>query len=217
MSSRLEQLARVAAERGQLARDISTCQSCALSQPNNHVLFTGPAPSPFMLIGDQPGAYEAKSSRAWSGSIQTWLAEMFKQCGLPSPGRWFATNAIMCHPFETKVETEHLVSCAPLLRRQVALCDPRWIVTMGGMALRSTGARATLGSIHGHPFLMSAGAFKDRWILPTYSPFAAHHSEKLGPAIAADLAILRDLLSGKGDIESLSLIVGRGGKLLPRV
>lgn len=218
MSSRVEQLAQVASERGHLMRQIYECGACELSQSSKPTVFTGPAPAPYMLLGEMPGAYEAKSGRAWSGSIQDWLVETFKQAGLPSPNEWFLTNAFMCHSSDrdSALMSAAVTACSPLLRRQVALCDPQWVLVMGGMALRTTGTKATLGSIHGHPFLVPAGPFKDRWIFPTYSPFATSHAEKLGPVIAADLTILRDLIRGTQNPETLSLIVGRGGKLLPR-
>lgn len=96
----------------------------------------GPLDSPFMVVGEAPGAEEERRGRPFVGPSGQLLQELFKGAGVP----WaycYVTNAVSWrppgnrtpYPFEVQASHERIAA-------EVALIDPVVIVAAGAVAWR---------------------------------------------------------------------------------
>lgn len=120
---------------------------------------------PIMLIGQAPGLTEYETGKPFQGPAGQGIRAVFAECGIASDQfpRLVTTSAVVkCFPgskvvanrrgpgFRREDETpsnKMISNCRPLLEQQIALCDPKIIVLLGGLPLkaflRMSGAAST--------------------------------------------------------------------------
>jgi DNA polymerase len=150
-----------------------------------------------LLLGEAPGAIEDEQGRPFVGRSGRLLDELLAEAGLERPDV-FITNVVKARPPKNRdprpAEVAHHM---PWLERQIALIQPRLVITLGRHALAHFAPRAKITLVHGQLIC-------DRWpaLFPWYHPAAALRSRGVRDALFADAralpTVLAEVRSGGG-------------------
>ena len=121
-----------------LRRMVAVCTRCPLHRGRTRTVFgTGPQPSPFMVIGEGPGAQEDARGEPFVGRAGRLLDAMLFALGVPREEVYIA-NIVKCRPPNNRdPHPEEVASCADWLRRQIELVRPRAILAVGRVAAQN--------------------------------------------------------------------------------
>ncbi|QXM24749.1 uracil-DNA glycosylase [Elioraea tepida] len=186
-----ERLAAAAADLESLRRAIAEFGGLALRETATNLVFADGNPAaPVMLIGEAPGAEEDRAGKPFVGASGRLLDRMMASIGLDRHGTgwgsFYVTNIITWRPPGNRNPTDGEVALSlPFLRRHVVLVQPKLLLLLGAVAVRSlTGAREGITRLRGrwltlefdglgsvpalatlHPayLLRNPGAKKDAW------------------------------------------------------
>lgn len=131
-----------------LAEAAHACRGCELWAPATQVVFSdGPADSPLVLVGEQPGDKEDQEGEPFVGPAGRVLRDALAAAGV-EPGTAYVTNAVKHFRFEERgrrrihktPDVAHVRACLPWLQAELAVVRPRVVVALG-----ATAARAVLG------------------------------------------------------------------------
>lgn len=147
-----------------------------------------------LLVGEGPGADEDRLGVPFvgrSGQLLTRLVE--EEVGVRRD-RCYTTNVVKCRPPGNRDPRPHEAdACSPWLDGQLALIDPKVIVTFGNVATRRllrTKEGITVLRGRTHPWRGVA-------LVPTFHPAAAlRGGPKVVAAMREDLALARLVLDG---------------------
>jgi uracil-DNA glycosylase family 4 len=143
------------------------CTQCRLAGTRTNVVFgVGNPNADLMFIGEAPGRDEDLQGEPFVGRAGQLLTDIVKAMKLTRDDVYIA-NVIKCRPPENRnPEPDELDACRPFLRRQVALIQPKVIVTLGRFALQSLTEKA-----------YGITAVRGQWleydgvkVMPTYHP-----------------------------------------------
>ncbi len=170
----------------QLARTIHDCTRCPLHQARTRAVpGEGPASADIMLIGEGPGFHEDKQARPFVGTSGKFLEELLNGIGYQRKDVFIA-NVVKCRPPNNRdPQPEELSACQEYLDRQIAVVNPKVIVTLGRYSMYRYFPGASISKIHGQPKRVGT-----RLIVPMFHPAAALHQPKWRPLIIADFAKL---------------------------
>lgn len=106
--------------------------------------------APFMLIGEAPDADEDRSGTLFAGEAGALLEKMLRSAGLER-GEISMAPALPWRPPGGRTPSDaEMQACHPLLLRTIALCRPRFLVTMGVTPLKMLlGPDAAVGRLRG--------------------------------------------------------------------
>jgi len=118
-----------------LAAAVADCRACRLSQRRTHTVFgVGDLKAALMLIGEGPGQEEDRQGEPFVGRAGQLLDRMLAAIGLARQQVYIA-NIVKCRPPNNRnPEADEAAACAAYLARQIALVQPRLIVSLGGVA-----------------------------------------------------------------------------------
>lgn len=143
----------------ELQQAVATCQDCAMCQGRRAPVLAAPGealPCDWMVVGEPPDEMQERLGQPFAGESGQLLDKMLRAVGaqrfpsttaaLGAPGteaqssaagRAYLTNVLKCRPARVRapVATE-LAACAAYLRREIALVQPKVIVTMGRFAMQ---------------------------------------------------------------------------------
>lgn len=196
--------------RRDLAEDMRACRRCAARFQPHPVTFIGSTPNVFMILDGSPYWGDIRSRRPFSSEMGQAFAAMLPDVGLPPLERWFLAHAASCPNPDAQAFTD----CKALMKRQIALCNPRFVLTLGATALAAVqwcGEKMT--KIHGRPFRAEGGPFIDRLILPTFHPSAGTRDPKILTEVRADLSTFSSVIFGRIDLADVEVRIGRRGKI----
>ncbi|MFZ5912441.1 MAG: uracil-DNA glycosylase family protein [Chloroflexota bacterium] len=170
----------------QIAHEVSVCINCILHRTRKKsVPGEGPASSEIMLIGEGPGFYENEQGRPFVGAAGQFLEQLLEQAGLKRSDVWIG-NVVKCRPPGNRDPLpEELAACDVYLERQIAVIDPKIIITLGRFSMNKFLPDAKISAVHGQ--MRRVG---NRFVIPMYHPAAALHQPKWRPQIMADFGIL---------------------------
>ena len=174
-----------------LYEEIADCPNCALARTRSQTVpGTGPAPADVMCIGEAPGAREDEVGQPFVGPAGRLLDELLVAAGL-SRERVYIANVVKCRPPGNRdPQPEEIAACRAFLDRQIALVDPKVIVTLGRFSMAAWFPGESIGRIHGR-----ARGVDGRLVVPMYHPAAALHRGDLRPVLLADFQRLPDLIA----------------------
>lgn len=180
-----EELQKVAAE-------VRVCQLCSLAAGRTHAVpGEGPANAELMLIGEGPGQNEDKQGRPFVGASGHFLTTLIAAAGYKRE-EVFIANVVKCRPPQNRDPLpEEIGACAQYLDRQIALINPKVIVTLGRFSMARYFPGAKISAIHGQ-----AKVIDGRTIVPMFHPAAALHQAALRPTLEADFARLKQIIAG---------------------
>jgi uracil-DNA glycosylase family 4 len=145
----------------ELRQSVAGCSACALCQGRKQaVLGVGDAAADWLFIGEGPGAEEDTRGEPFVGPAGKLLDAMLAAIALRRGEDVYIANAVKCRPPNNRTpEAAEMAACAPYLRRQIALLQPRLIVLLGRAAAHAVlGNVGPLGSLRGQSFEYPAPA-----------------------------------------------------------
>ena len=174
----------------ELYEEISDCPNCELARWRTQTVpGSGPVSAEIMLIGEAPGAREDEQGLPFIGPSGKFLDELLASVNLSRETVYIA-NVVKCRPPDNRdPHPAEIAACQPFLDRQIALIDPKLIVTLGRFSMARWFAGTTISRVHGQPKQVDG-----RYVIPMYHPAAALHRGSLRAEIMADFAQLPELL-----------------------
>ena len=105
---------------------------CALRKTATQLVFSDGAPgAAVMIVGEAPGGDEDRIGRPFVGRAGQLLDRMLAAIGLDRTKVYIA-NVVPWRPPGNRTPTpQETAICLPFIRRQIELCAPRILVTMG--------------------------------------------------------------------------------------
>jgi uracil-DNA glycosylase family 4 len=159
----------------ELRQSVAGCSACALCQGRKQaVLGVGDASADWLFVGEGPGAEEDARGEPFVGPAGKLLDAMLAAIDLRRGEDVYIANAVKCRPPNNRTpEVAEISACAPYLKRQIALLQPRLIVLLGRAAAHAVlGNVGPLGALRGKPFEYPASECNGRRIpvVVTYHP-----------------------------------------------
>ncbi|MEF8770758.1 MAG: uracil-DNA glycosylase [Candidatus Accumulibacter phosphatis] len=159
----------------QLQHSVAACRACALCQQRRQaVLGVGDVAADWLFIGEGPGAEEDARGEPFVGPAGKLLDAMLAAIDLQRGEDVYIANAVKCRPPNNRTpEAAEIATCAPYLRRQIALIQPRLIVLLGRAAAHALlGELGSLASLRGKTFAYPApqGGGSTIPVVVTYHP-----------------------------------------------
>jgi DNA polymerase len=173
-----------------IAEEVSTCQKCTLYHSRKlSVPGEGPSNAEIMFIGEGPGFHENEQGRPFVGAAGNLLNELLAQAGLKRSEVWIG-NVVKCRPPGNRDPLpEELAACNSYLQRQIAVIDPKIIITLGRISMGKYLPGSKISAIHGQ--MQRVGG---RFVIAMFHPAAALHQAALKPALLKDFSQLPKLL-----------------------
>ena len=167
---RAEQIADYGWE--QLRESIGECRACGLCAERKQVVpGVGDEHAGWLFIGEGPGAEEDLRGEPFVGPAGKLLDSMLAAIDLDRHEGVYITNAVKCRPPGNRTpEAVEMSACAPYLKRQIALIQPRLIVLLGRVAVHAVlGEEGSLASLRGKALAYRDGE-RTIPVLVTYHP-----------------------------------------------
>lgn len=164
------------------------CERCELCRTRTNLVFgVGREDAEVLFIGEGPGEQEDLQGEPFVGPAGKLLDDMLRMIDLDR-SRVYIANMVKCRPPHNRDPLpEEQQACAPWLRRQIALIDPKVVVCLGriaAMGLMDPEFRITRQ--HGQWFDIDGR----RW-MAIYHPSALLRDPSKRPEAFMDLRTLR--------------------------
>ena len=158
-----------------LSAEIRACRLCPLGSVRTHaVVYRGSASPRVVFVGEAPGAAEDRLGVPFVGRSGRRLDAAIERVGLRS-GDFGVLNVLKCRPPGNRFDRSAARTCRPYLDRQLALLNPRALVSLGASALRSLDPAA--------PAVLEVAGRPRPWgtiaLFPLVHPAAALRSRRL--------------------------------------
>lgn len=166
----------------ELEGQVRTCQLCRLAKTRTKAVpGEGDVRAEVMFIGEGPGYHEDKQGRPFVGAAGQFLNELLGIAGLSRESVYIA-NVVKCRPPQNRDPMpDEIAACAPYLARQMALINPRIIVTLGRYSMAQFFPGERISQIHG-----TARMVDGRMCVAMYHPAAGLHQASLADVIRSD-------------------------------
>jgi uracil-DNA glycosylase len=164
-----------------LQAEMRACRKCleAGFEITPGAVFSGPAPSLLMLVGQAPGVTEAQAKRPFNASAGRRLFGWLAEAGLEEASfraKYYMTAVTKCYPGkhpqgkgDRRPSKEEQQLCRPFLERELALVQPRLLLAVGSLAIETLlGQRLSLEQAVGCLFEVDG-----RRVLPLPHPSGA--------------------------------------------
>ncbi|HDQ71022.1 MAG TPA: uracil-DNA glycosylase [Chloroflexi bacterium] len=174
-----------------LATEIARCTKCLLHQGRTRTVpGEGRDDADVMFVGEAPGFYEDQQGRPFVGAAGKFLDELLDSIGLKR-GDVFIANVIKCRPPGNRDPLpEEIAACKPYLDRQIALIQPKIIVTLGRFSMARAFPKARISQIHGQPRKVDGIIY-----YPMYHPAAALHQPSLRQTVVDDMRRIPQIIA----------------------
>ena len=150
-----------------LQKEFDDCQMCGLCSARTHVVFgSGNPQAQLMFVGEAPGFDEDKQGLPFVGAAGQLLTKIIEAMKFKREEVYIA-NCLKCRPPQNRNPLpSEIVTCKPILMRQIEIIRPRVICALGKFA-----AQTLLESQD--PITRLRGKFYD-WngakLMPTFHP-----------------------------------------------
>ena len=161
-----------------LAEGIRRCTACPLWDGRT-LAVPGEGSGKVMFIGDVPGVEENRVGHPFIGPSEDLFNKMLELVGL-NREKCFLTNVCKCHPTHSRKPTvKELKTCKEeWLDSQISALDPKIIILMGELALKSI--------FNGGDISKLRGKVIDKKYFITHSPSEALKSDKIKKEMKKD-------------------------------
>lgn len=121
-----------------IEEQIRKCKACPLHKTRlNTVPGVGSIKSPIMFVGEGPGADEDEQGVPFVGRAGQLLTKILSAVELKREDLYI-TNVVKCRPPENRnPKEEEMKACSNFLYSQIALINPKIIVTVGSVATKA--------------------------------------------------------------------------------
>jgi len=174
-----------------IAAEVRACSLCPLSKSRTQAVpGEGPATAEIMFIGEGPGFHEDRTGRPFVGAAGQFLEELLALAGLKRE-EVFITNIVKCRPPGNRDPLpQEIAACKPYLDRQIALIEPKVIVTLGRYSMARYLPAAKISATHGQ-----AKRVGGQWVVAMYHPAAALHQPALKRELEEDFRKLPQIIA----------------------
>lgn len=173
-----------------LKNQVESCQKCKFWKTRKNPVFgEGPETAQIMLIGLGPGYHEDREGRPFIGAAGKFLNELLTLAELKRE-QIYITNIMKCYLPTNKATDDEIKTCTPYLDRQIEIIKPKRLLLLGNVATKYLFTKfrlplASMGQLHGNPFLISTLFFQIE-IIPMYHPAAALRNPGLKDVVKND-------------------------------
>ncbi len=184
----------------ELASTIKDCQKCELyNTRTKSVPGEGSYSSPVMFVGEAPGRDEDLQGRPFVGRAGQLLSKILQSVDIKREDI-FITNIVKCRPPDNRdPKEEEMETCLPYLESQIALINPRIIVTLGSVPTKYLLNREeSITRIRGQ-WLLWTGGIK---IFPMFHPSYLLRYNQATPG-SPKVLTWRDIKELKRELDSL--------------
>jgi len=154
----------------ELAREASGCTSCSLAATRTQVVFSrGDPAADLVFVGEAPGRDEDLQGEPFVGKSGQLLDRLVREeIGLERD-RFYVMNTIKCRPPGNRdPRPEEISACSGWFDRQLALLQPKVVVTLGNFATRVLlDTKEGITKLRGRSYPYRGGV-----LIPTYHPAA---------------------------------------------
>ncbi|BBL35289.1 hypothetical protein Nstercoris_01551 [Nitrosomonas stercoris] len=136
----------------QLEQMVSVCTACQLCQTRRKTVFgVGDKQADWLFIGEGPGAREDTLGEPFVGQAGKLLDSMLQALKLGRNQNVYIANIVKCRPPNNRNPQDiEAQQCRPYLLRQIALIQPKLIVTLGKVAAQNLlGSGDSIASLRG--------------------------------------------------------------------
>jgi DNA polymerase len=135
---------------GLIDTEVRNCRLCRLCETRtNGVPGEGNPHAEIMFIGEGPGFHEDQQGRPFVGAAGNLLVEMLGVIGLRREDV-FITNVVRCRPPGNRDPLpEELAACDAYSQRQIALLQPKLLVTLGRYSMARFFGTGAMRDLHG--------------------------------------------------------------------
>jgi len=121
-----------------LRNEVAACEACALAQTRTQTVFgAGPDQADWLFIGEAPGQQEDRQGQPFVGRAGGLLTQMVNALAL-SREQVYVANMLKCHPPDNRDPLPgELFACAPFLRKQIELIQPKVLVALGQISAQA--------------------------------------------------------------------------------
>ena len=174
-----------------VASEVRVCPKCPLAATRTKAVpGEGPHNAEVLLIGEGPGYHEDKQGRPFIGASGQFLTELLAHAGYKRE-EVFITNVVKCRPPGNRdPQPNEIAACSEYLQRQIALINPKVIVTLGRFSMAQYFPGAKISAIHGQAKMVDGRA-----IVAMFHPAAALHQPALRDAITEDFRKLKQIIA----------------------
>lgn len=159
-----------------LRERVVSCTDCALCETRTNAVFgVGDPQADWLFVGEGPGMNEDEQGEPFVGQAGRLLDNMLLALGLQRGVGVFIANVVKCRPPGNRDPLpDEVAACAPYLRRQIALIQPKVIVALGRFAaqtlVNSDAKISTLrGTVHRYEGLPVIVTYHPAYLLRTLS------------------------------------------------
>ena len=174
-----------------LEREVRACTLCSLANGRTQAVpGEGALNALVMFVGEGPGFEEDRQGRPFVGRSGRLLTESLKKIGVERTDVYI-TNVVKCRPPNNRDPLpDEVAACAPYLDRQIALVNPRIIVTLGRISMNRWFPNGAITKIHGQVRNIGRG----RVAMPMFHPAAALRNPQWLADFERDMATLPPLM-----------------------
>lgn len=160
-------------ELAEISQKVSCCQNCPLfKKATRPVPGEGNADAEIMFIGEGPGFHEDQQGRPFVGQAGKLLDELLSLIKIKRE-EVFITNVVKHRPPENREPLpEEIDACRCYLDGQIAIIQPRIIVTLGRFSLTKFFPEGRISQFHGQARFIDF-LEKKYIIIPLFHPAAA--------------------------------------------
>jgi DNA polymerase len=133
-----------------IGADVRGCRLCKLCERRTEAVpGEGSPDAEIMFIGEGPGFHEDQQGRPFVGAAGGLLTEMLRGIGLKREDV-FITNVVRCRPPGNRDPLpDELNACDVYTQRQIAVLDPKLIVTLGRFSMARFVGTGPMRDLHG--------------------------------------------------------------------
>src|SRR4030081_2004097 len=133
-----------------IGAEVRACRMCKLCQTRTvGVPGEGSPNAEIMFIGEGPGFHEDQQGRPFVGAAGQLLTEMLRGIGLRREDV-FIPNVVRCRPPGNRDPLpDELAACDVYTQRQIAVLDPKLIVTLGRCSMARFVGTGPMRDLHG--------------------------------------------------------------------
>jgi uracil-DNA glycosylase family 4 len=154
----------------ELAREVSGCTMCSLASTRTQVVFSRGDPSAdLVFVGEAPGRDEDLQGEPFVGKSGQLLDRLVREEVGLDRDRFYVMNTLKCRPPGNRdPKPEEIAACSGWFDRQLALLQPKVIVTLGNFATRVLlQTKDGITKLRGRSYPYRGGV-----LIPTYHPAA---------------------------------------------
>lgn len=139
-----------------------------------------------LFIGEAPGKNEDEQGKPFVGAAGKFLSEMLASIGMQREDIYI-TNVVKYRPPNNRdPEPDEIADCMPWLHKQIALIEPKIIITLGRHALEHFVPGKKISEVHGHAFRRHFDDIGDQVFFALYHPAAALYNGSMRSTLLSD-------------------------------